>query len=64
MVTSICRELKYFVLCEDGPTALEYAVLISGIILICMAMISAFGTAVGNWFTGAAPTVGGLPTAP
>ncbi len=64
MVMSMCKSIRNFLENDEGPTALEYAVLISGIILICMAMISAFGSAVGAWFTGAAPTVGSLTTGP
>jgi pilus assembly protein Flp/PilA len=36
---------------EDGPTAVEYAVMLALIIVVCIAAITALGTAANNTFT-------------
>jgi len=36
---------------EDGPTAVEYAVMLALIIVICLAAIGALGTSASNTFT-------------
>ncbi len=59
---SALNRLKQFVADENGPTAVEYAVVVSLIILGCIVAIGLFGTAVASWFTGAAPTVSSLAT--
>jgi pilus assembly protein Flp/PilA len=64
MLTSVFNSVKAFLANEDGPTALEYAVMIALIILACILGITAFGNAVAAWFTGATPTVEALRTAP
>lgn len=61
-MTKLMTSLRDFAVSEDGPTAVEYAVVVALIIISCIAAITAFGGAVAGWFTGAAPTVAGLPT--
>ena len=36
--------VKKFLVSEDGPTAVEYAVMLALIIVVCLAAISAIGT--------------------
>ena len=36
--------VKKFLVSEDGPTAVEYAVMLALIIVVCLAAISAVGT--------------------
>ena len=36
---------------EDGPTAVEYAVMLALIIVVCIAAITALGTAANNTFS-------------
>ncbi len=36
---------------EDGPTAVEYAVMLALIIVVCLAAISALGTSASGLFT-------------
>jgi len=55
--------LKDFLKNEDGPTAVEYAVVVALVIIVCMGAISVFGQAVAAWFNDAPPTVNALPTA-
>ncbi len=54
--------LKRFVTSEDGPTAVEYAVVVALIIIGCIAALGTFSTALQGWFTGTATTITALPT--
>jgi pilus assembly protein Flp/PilA len=42
---------------EDGPTAVEYAVMLALIIVVCIAAISALGSNSSNTFTTVGNTV-------
>ena len=43
---------------EDGPTAVEYAVMLALIIVVCIAAIQALGTNASSTFTTVGNTVG------
>jgi pilus assembly protein Flp/PilA len=43
---------------EDGPTAVEYAVMLALIIVVCIAAISALGSNASGTFNKVATTVG------
>jgi pilus assembly protein Flp/PilA len=43
---------------EDGPTAVEYAVMLALIIVVCIAAISALGSNASGTFNKIATTVG------
>jgi pilus assembly protein Flp/PilA len=43
--------LALFLKNEDGPTAVEYAVMLALIIVVCMAAISTLGSNTSNTFT-------------
>ena len=43
---------------EDGPTAVEYAVMLALIIVVCIAAITALGTNANQTFTTVGNTVG------
>ncbi len=42
--------LKRFLVSEDGPTAVEYAVMLALIILVCLTAIQAVGTNANSKF--------------
>ena len=42
---------------EDGPTAVEYAVMLALIIVVCIAAISALGSNASNTFSSVGSTV-------
>jgi pilus assembly protein Flp/PilA len=44
---------------EDGPTAVEYAVMLALIIVVCIAAITALGTNANQTFTTVSNTVAG-----
>jgi pilus assembly protein Flp/PilA len=41
---AFCESLKRFLVAEDGPTAVEYAVMLALIIVVCLTAIQAVGT--------------------
>ncbi len=43
---------------EDGPTAVEYAVMLSLIIVVCLAAISVLGQKASGTFTSVGQTIG------
>ena len=47
MLKSLVNFLKH----EDGPTAVEYAVMLALIIVVCIAAITTLGTNAKNTFT-------------
>ena len=44
---------------EDGPTAVEYAVMLALIIVVCITAITALGSNANRTFSSVATTVGG-----
>ena len=54
MLKSIVNFLKR----EDGPTAVEYAVMLALIIVVCIAAITTLGTNTNKTFTSAGAAVG------
>ncbi len=58
----LMNAIKHLATSEDGPTAVEYAVVVALIIISCIVALGTFGTSVAGWFTSAAPTIDGLPT--
>ena len=44
---------------EDGPTAVEYAVMLALIIVVCITAITALGTNANKTFTNVGNAVGG-----
>jgi len=41
---SLAKKVQYFLVSEDGPTAVEYAVMLALIVVVCLTAISAVGT--------------------
>ncbi|WP_439628429.1 Flp family type IVb pilin [Gemmata sp.] len=48
---SLTKKLVSFVKKEDGPTAVEYAVMLALIVVVCIAAISALGKNANNTFS-------------
>jgi pilus assembly protein Flp/PilA len=44
---------------EDGPTAVEYAVMLALIIVVCITAITALGSNANKTFTNVSDTIGG-----
>ena len=45
---------------EDGPTAVEYAVMLALIIVVCITAITTLGTNANKTFTTVGTTIGGV----
>ena len=50
MLSKIKTKVANFLKREDGPTAVEYAVMLALIIVVCIAAISALGSNASNTF--------------
>jgi pilus assembly protein Flp/PilA len=50
MLSRLALRLGKFLREEDGPTAVEYAVLLARIIVLCITAISALGSNASNTF--------------
>jgi pilus assembly protein Flp/PilA len=51
--------LVSFLKSEDGPTAVEYAVMLALIIVVCIAAITILGTNANNTFTNVGTAIAG-----
>ena len=52
------KKLLRFLKADDGPTAVEYAVMLAMIILVCFAAIMSFGTATSTSFSNSSLSIG------
>ncbi len=57
MMTRMVRNVVEFLKREDGPTAVEYAVMLSLIIVVCLAAISILGNNASAKFNTVAQTL-------
>ncbi|MBI1918132.1 MAG: Flp family type IVb pilin [Planctomycetes bacterium] len=57
MLSNLKRGVVKFLKAEDGPTAVEYAVMLALIIVVCIAAISALGSNASNTFSYVGNTV-------
>ncbi len=51
-------ELRRFLVSEDGPTAVEYAVMLALIVIVCLAAITSIGTKAKTVFSNVAASLG------
>jgi pilus assembly protein Flp/PilA len=51
--------VRKFLVSEDGPTAVEYAVMLALIIVVCLAAIGTIGTNANATFTAVGNSLGG-----
>jgi pilus assembly protein Flp/PilA len=58
MLTKIAPAIRDFLKREDGPTAVEYAVMLALIIVVCVAAVAALGTNTNNSFSYTGTKVG------
>ncbi len=54
----LLRSVKNFLQREDGPTAVEYAVMLALIVVVCIAAITALGSNANKTFTNVSDTIG------
>ncbi|MBX7075105.1 MAG: Flp family type IVb pilin [Pirellulales bacterium] len=53
----LAKKLHQFLVSEDGPTAVEYAVMLALIIIVCLTAISSVGTNARNTFSNVAASL-------
>ena len=56
---SLAKKVHRFLVSEDGPTAVEYAVMLALIVIVCLTAISSIGSNASQTFQNIANT---LPT--
>jgi len=59
MLARFSKTVAEFLAREDGPTAVEYAVMLALIIVVCIAAITALGTNANATFTTVSNAIGG-----
>jgi pilus assembly protein Flp/PilA len=45
------NKVRRFLVCEDGPTAVEYAVMLALILVACITIVTTLGTSVSGTFS-------------
>jgi len=51
---NLSKSVKQFLVSEDGPTAVEYAVMLALIVIVCLTAIQAIGTNANTKFQASA----------
>ncbi len=59
MLTHLTRNCVAFLKDEDGPTAVEYAVMLALIIVVCLVAITALGSNASKTFDTVSGSIGG-----
>jgi pilus assembly protein Flp/PilA len=59
MLISVKRFFVSFLIREDGPTAVEYAVMLALIVTVCISAINSLGVRANQTFTKISNTIGG-----
>lgn len=49
-MTNLAQSVKKFLVSEDGPTAVEYAVMLALIVIVCLTAIRAVGSNAADRF--------------
>ncbi len=58
-MSKLLRNIRQFLKAEDGPTAVEYAVMLSLIIVICLGAVKSIGTRSNSAFSAVASQIAG-----
>jgi pilus assembly protein Flp/PilA len=61
-MTKFVNSVKKFLVSEDGPTAVEYAVMLALIIIVCLTAIGNIGTSANVKFGAVNTALGGAAT--
>ena len=51
------RKIWRFLVCEDGPTAIEYAMMAALVIAVCVLAVDAVGSKLGESFTNSSNSI-------
>ncbi len=58
-MNTLTQKLVRFLKSEDGPTAVEYAVMLALIVIVCLTAISSIGTNAKNTFQSVSDSLAG-----
>jgi pilus assembly protein Flp/PilA len=56
---NFAKKLQRFLVSEDGPTAVEYAVMLALIVIVCLTANNSLGTNAKTTFTNVANSISG-----
>jgi pilus assembly protein Flp/PilA len=59
MMKNFTQKVQRFLVSEDGPTAVEYAVMLALIVIVCLSAIRLIGTNAASTFTNVAGQLSG-----
>jgi pilus assembly protein Flp/PilA len=54
----VIQKMQRFLVCEDGPTAVEYAVMLALIVVVCLTAITQVGKNASSTFNKVANSIG------
>jgi pilus assembly protein Flp/PilA len=55
---NLTKKLQRFLVSEDGPTAVEYAVMLALIIVVCLTAINSLGSNANTTFSNVSGSIG------
>ena len=55
---SLAKKMHRFLVSEDGPTAVEYAVMLALIVIVCLTAITSIGSRASTTFDNVAKSLG------
>ena len=58
-MSAFALRIRRFLVSEDGPTAVEYAVMLALIVVVCLVAIGQIGTNANTTFSNVAASLGG-----
>ena len=56
---TLASKVRRFLVSEDGPTAVEYAVMLALIVIVCLTAITSIGSKASTTFSNVAASIGG-----
>ena len=59
-MNSLCRKVVRFLASEDGPTAVEYAVMAALVIAVCVLAVEAVGSQLSLSFTNSSNSINAI----
>jgi len=57
-MSCVISKVRRFLVTEDGPTAVEYAVMLALIIVACVSIVGALGKSISGTFSSVGSTLG------
>jgi len=57
-MSCVISNVRRFLVSEDGPTAVEYAVMLALIVVACVAVVTSLGKSISGTFSSVSSTLG------